>query len=118
MRTEKLGEEKAKEEKRKETQQKKYQKAVSAIFNRFVPLIDAAGLDDDDNLPVRYSSIKVGKARKYAAGDFEGATFYSDADYNFEYAQGSTVVKLAQLLHCSTDFILGLTDDPTPHYKE
>ena len=116
MRTEKLGEEKAKQEKLKETQQKKYQKAVSAIFNRFVPLIDAAGLDDDDNLPVRYSYIKVGKARKYAAGDFEGATFYSDADYKFEYAQGCTVVKLAQLLHCSTDFILGLTDDPTPHY--
>ncbi len=32
-----------------------------------------------------------------------------------EHVRSDTLVRLAQALECSTDYLLGLTDEPTPH---
>ena len=113
-RTEQNAKDKAEREARDAKDQKKYQKAVSKIFLRLIPLIDAAGLSYEDTIPVQHTAYKVETVLKYAAGDFGGKHLYSGDGYDYKYAQGETLIKLARKLNCSTDFILGLTDDPTP----
>ena len=112
-RAERKAEEKAEADAKQEKEQKKARNAASKIFSRLIPLIDAAGLSDNDTIPVRYTAYKVDTVRKFAVGEFDGKHIYG-SEFDYKYARGEEIIKLAKLLHCSTDFILGLTDDPTP----
>ena len=62
---------------------------------------------------MRYNDLTVKQLRAYVAGDFGDKYMYGN-NYDIQYAHGETVVKLARQLHCTTDFLLGLTDDPAP----
>ena len=112
-RTEKNAERKKKEETQREKEQAKNRREVQKSLSRLLPLVDAAGLKDSERLTVRYNDLTVKQLRAYVAGDFGDKHFYAN-NFDVQYAQGETVVKLAKQLHCTTDFLLGLTDDPTP----
>ena len=78
---------------------------------RMLRAAESAGLDDDTYTGLSYCG-KVGDLRKWAAGDFGSANIYSD---NVLAPYGSTYVReAAEQLHCSADYILGLTEDLRP----
>ena len=82
---------------------------------RVLPLIEAAGLKDDEELPGNFSwnaGTKISKIRKWAAGDFGDA--YLNDDGGILPTSTSTVKTWADRLDCSVDFLLGRTDNPKP----
>lgn len=96
---------------------KAVQKAM-ADAARIVRAADAAGLDDDTKLESAYSSLtKVGVLRKVSQGDIsEGVGNYELGEiipYRTKY-----LTSMAQTLHCSTDYLLGLTDQLRPAAAE
>lgn len=112
--------EKAKAEK-KDSEEREAAKARSKAVQkamadaaRIVRAADAAGLDDDTKLESAYSSLtKVGVLRKISLGDIPGKVN--------NYVLGEIVpwrtkdlTGMAQTLHCSTDYLLGLTDQLRP----
>lgn len=99
-------------EKEKAAQQKAYRWQRKRQAKRLLPLIEAAGLKDDDELPNRYSwnvGMKIGELREAAAGEF-GDKHFQDAEI---LPTGTAQIKQwADKLHCSVDFLLDRTDDP------
>lgn len=92
-----------KESKRKASNQAEAQRLLRAV--------EAAGLDDSAKLDLNYVG-DVTKLRAWAAGDFGGANIYGDnmlAPYGASYVRDA-----AKSLHCSADFLLGLSDELTP----
>lgn len=111
-------------EKEKEAEREKAEESAQLVFRkqrqqqakRLLPLIEAAGLGDDEAMPATYSwndGPKVGKIRKAAAGDFGDDHFYQSS-WSFRPDSVSGVKAWAKKLGCSTDFLLDLTDDPKP----
>lgn len=88
---------------------KAVQKAM-ADAARIVRAADAAGLDDDTKLESAYSSLtKVGVLRKVSQGDIpEGVSNYGLSE--IIPCRTKDLTSMAQTLHCSTDYLLGLTD--------
>lgn len=88
---------------------KAVQKAM-ADAARIVRAADAAGLDDDTKLESAYSSLtKVGVLRKILQGDIpEDMSNYGLSEI-IPY-RTKDLTGMAQTLHCSTDYLLGLTD--------
>lgn len=101
-----------KAEKERAAQQKIYQQMRKSKAKRLLPLIEAAGLKDDDELPGNSSwnpGTKVSELKDAAAGEFGNRYFY-DADV---LPTGTRAVKeWADKLNCSVDFLLGRTDNP------
>lgn len=96
---------------------KAVQKAM-ADAARIVRAADAAGLDDDAKLESAYSSLtKVGVLRKISQGDIsEGVSNYALGEI-IPYGT-KDLTNMAQALHCSTDYLLGLTDQLRPAAAE
>lgn len=89
-----------------------------AAAGRIVRAADAAGLGDDAKLESTYSDLsKLKTLRQIAQGDVpEGMSNYTLGEiipYRTE-----TLLKMAQGLHCSTDYLLGLTDQLHPAAAE
>lgn len=116
--------EKAKAEK-KDSEEREATKARSkaaqkamADAARIVRAADAAGLDDDAKLESAYATMTTLKTlRKISQGDI------SESVSN--YALGEIIpyrtkdlTSMAQTLHCSTDYLLGLTDQLRPASAE
>lgn len=103
-----------KAEKERAAQQKIYQQMRKSKAKRLLPLIEAAGLKDDDELPGNSSwnpGTKVSELKDAAAGEFGDRYFY-DADI---LPNGTKAIKQwADKLGCSVDFLLDRTDDPRP----
>lgn len=96
---------------------KAVQKAM-ADAARIVRAANAAGLDDDTKLENAYSSLaKVGVLRKISQGDIsEGVSNYALGEI-IPY-RTKDLTNMAQALHCSTDYLLGLTDQLRPAAAE
>lgn len=96
---------------------KAVQKAM-ADAARIVRAADAAGLDDDTKLESAYSSLtKVGVLRKISQGDIpEDMSDYGLSEI-IPY-RTKDLTSMAQTLHCSTDYLLGLTDQLRPSSPE
>lgn len=96
---------------------KAVQKAM-ADAARIVRAADAAGLDDDTKLGSAYLSLaKVGVLRKISQGDIsEGVSNYALGEI-IPYGT-KDLTDMAQTLHCSTDYLLGLTDQLRPAAAE
>lgn len=116
--------EKAKAEK-KDSEEREATKARSKAVQkamadaaRIVRAADAAGLDDDTKLESAYSSLtKVGVLRKISQGDIsEGVSNYALGEI-IPY-ETEDLTNMAQALHCSTDYLLGLTDQLRPAAAE
>ena len=111
-------------EKEKEAERKKREEADQQIYRqqrknqakRLLPLIDAAGLGDDDELPGQYAwnrGVKAKTIRDAAAGKFGDQHFYTSS-WEIIPTGASPLKAWADLLGCSVDFLLGRTDTPTP----
>lgn len=96
---------------------KAVQKAM-ADAARIVRAADAAGLDDDTRLESTYLPLaKVGALRKISQGDIpEGVSNYALREI-IPY-RTKDLTGMAQTLHCSTDYLLGLTDQLRPAAAE
>lgn len=96
---------------------KAVQKAM-ANAARIVRAADAAGMDDDTKWESAYSSLaKVGVLRKISQGDIsEGVSNYALGEI-IPY-RTKDLTNMAQALHCSTDYLLGLTDQLRPAAAE
>lgn len=93
------------------------QKAM-ADAARIVRAADAAGLDDDTNLESTYPSLsKIGTLRKIAQGDIPEAMSNYVLGEIIPY-RTKDLTNMAQTLHCSTDYLLGLTDQLRPASAE
>lgn len=112
--------EKAKAEK-KDSEERESAKARSKAVKkamadaaRIVRAADAAGLDDDTKLASAYSSLtKVGVLRKISQGDVpENVSNYGLSEI-IPY-RTKDLTSMAWTLHCSTDYLLGLTDQLRP----
>ena len=93
------------------------QAETQTYAQRLLPVIEAAGLPEDASIPWDYyRNYTVGVIRGYAAGQFvEGSVWYRPS---LGPKSLSDPVKTATLLNCSADFLLGLTEDPTPKGAE
>lgn len=112
---EKNDKEKAAEEKKRDAERRKRQRSVQDRAARLVVAADAAGLAD--NVRVSFSnygdSWSIKSLRAAATGDFGDRQLYGrELDPDFI----CNLPKAAQMLQCSADYILGLTDQlhPTP----
>lgn len=96
---------------------KAVQKAMAAAA-RIVRAADAAGLDDDTKLESAYPSlIKVGVLRKVLQGNIpEDMSNYGLSEI-IPY-RTKDLTSMAQTLHCSTDYLLELTDQLRPAAAE
>lgn len=102
----------AREREEKRTQEKR-KKDIQAECKRILPLIEKAELSDEVRLYRESCDFESVKAiRRFAEGEFEGMTFYENSVLLPRSAD--QLVKLCRQLNCSADFLLGLTDDPTP----
>lgn len=92
---------------------KAVQKAM-ADAARIVRAADAAGLDDDTKLESAYSSLaKVGVLRKISQGDIPEAMGNYGLSEIIPY-RTKDLTSMAWTLHCSTDYLLGLTNQLRP----
>lgn len=102
----------ARKREEKRTQEKR-KKDIQAECKRILPLIEKAELSDEVRLYRESYDFKSVKAiRRFSEGEFEGVTFYENSVLLPRGAEH--LVKLCHQLNCSADFLLGLTDDPTP----
>ena len=112
LRKEKKEDEKAKADEAAMKTMRKYQKATQINAQRLLRAVDAAGLPDETLIHWSYSPETVGTLREYAAGKFpEDGRWYGDRLSPDSLREPA---KIARLLGCSTDYLLGLTDDLTP----
>ena len=96
---------------------KAVQKAM-ADAARIVRAADAAGLGDDTKLESAYSSLtKVGVLRKISQGDIPESVSNYGLDEIIPY-RTKDLTSMAQTLHCSADYLLGLTDQLRPAAAE
>lgn len=114
-REEKNKTEKAKETAEREKKLEKNFKELQATCARMVRAADAAGLDDKVRAHDGYygdGGHEIGLLRRYARGEFnDGENPYF---LNFDLTKCSTLAECARTLHCSTDYLLGLTDELSP----
>ena len=68
------------------------------------------GMDKLDEISLS-SPTKIGEIRKYAAGDFGDREFY---DNSMVPDSARSLKTWAKMLGCSTDYLLGLSDEPRP----
>lgn len=96
---------------------KAVQKAM-ADAARIVRAADAAGLGDDAKLESAYATMTTLKTlRKISQGDIsEGVSNYALSEI-IPY-RTKDLTSMAQTLHCSTDYLLGLTDQLRPAAAE
>ncbi len=103
---------KAKAEKKKLDAKNEAVRKGMADAQRIVRAADAAGLSDKDTVPHGYSgSIKVGTLRSVMRGEIpEGMSDYQLGDF-IPY-RSENLRKMAETLQCSSDYLLGLVDEP------
>lgn len=111
--------EKAKEKSKAKAERKKVDSHTKAVqqgiadAQRLVRAADAAGLSDKDTVPNGcYSgSIRIGTLRSIMQGEIpKGMSDYQLGEF-IPY-RTETLRKMAETLHCSADYLLGLTDEP------
>ncbi len=101
---------------RKRKQGRPYQKETQGYAKRLLRAIDAAGLAEDTEIQWDYNHCSVSTVRQWAAGEFD-----DPADWYTARLKPSTChdpVEIAKLLNCSTDFLMGLTDELRPPAAE
>lgn len=113
MRKEKRDDVKAQQAQAEEKRQRGYQKEVQKNAVRLLRAADAAGLEDKERFTIQSyrGSMTVGDLRSYAAGDFQGKHFYGN---DICLAKADRLDQLARLFHCSSDYLLGLTEALNP----
>ena len=111
-RTKKNAAEKERQETERRRKDEKLRREIQASAIRLVKAADAAGVADDVKLPMSngyFSSRSVAWVRAAAAGEEIGMVYENDLD-----PKRLHVTAAAKALHCSADYICGLTEELTP----
>ena len=113
-RKEKKDKQEAQAAQEREKRMRQYQKETQRNAQRLLPAIDAAGLPDESKFNWRnyWRRISVGDIRQWAAGQFRSDMCWNGPELDPQYLEKPAA--LAELFGCSTDFLLGLTDDFRP----
>ena len=113
-RKEKKDKQEAQAAQEREKRVRQYQEETQRNAQRLLPAIDAAGLPDESKFNWRnyWSRISVGDIRQWAAGQFRSDMCWNGPELDPKYLEKPAA--LAELFGCSTDFLLGLTDDFRP----
>lgn len=112
-RKESKDEARAKEDARKRALSDQYKTETQGYARRLLRAAEAAGLSDEDTFPWDYyRTYSVATVREYAAGQFPEDSVWSSAC--LEPGRCHEPAKTARALRCSTDYLLGLSDDLTP----
>lgn len=98
--------------KRKQKNGRTYQKETQVYAKRLLPAIDAAGLPEEESIHWRWDNCTVADIRRWAAGEFDDPAGWGGA--RLEPGKCGEEVKVATLLGCTTDFLMGLADDFRP----
>lgn len=112
-RKEALAEKKVAKKAAEDKQMRKLEKEIQASAARLARAADAAGIPDNAfAVQTRYGgSYTAGHLRELAAGEFDEYRIYTN---DFAPDNLSNIAKSARALHCSADYIVGLTDELTP----
>lgn len=106
---------KEEEHKRQEKQGRKYQKETQGYAKRLLRAIDAAGVPENTKINWQsYDGIPVSTIRRWAAGEFDDPVGWHYVRLKPGNCYSDHLAGLAQLLNCSTDFLMGLTEDIRP----
>lgn len=98
---------------RQQKQGRKYQKETQPYAKRLLRAIEVAGLSDDTVLNWRYyDGTTVKTVRAWANGEFDDPSKWHSA--RLVPRECNEPLKLAKLLNCSTDFLMGLTEELRP----
>lgn len=97
--------------KRKQKIGRPFQRETQGYARRLLRAIDAAGVAEDTEIVWRsyHAGIPVSVIRQWAVGEFDDPANWSYARLIPERCENAPAV--ARLLGCSTDYLLGLTDD-------
>ena len=99
--------------KKERAEQAKWDKTIKADAQRLMRAIDAAGLGDDETLPLGYVATRVSTIRKAAEEPLDpGRGYESEDKYKFRYRD--EIILSARKLSCSADYLLGLSDELRP----
>ena len=100
----------AREAERKKVLSDRYKAETQGYAKRLLRAIEAAGLPDDTSFPWDYyRSYDVATVRTYAAGQFPEGSVWSSA--YLEPGRCHDPAATAKVLQCSTDYLLGVSDD-------
>ena len=112
-RKEALDGKKAAEKAAQDKKQRKLEREMQASAARLVRAADAAEIPDKTSvIQTRYGgSYTAGQLRNLAAGEFDGRRIYTN---DLTPDNLSNIAKAARALHCSADYVVGLTDNLTP----
>lgn len=105
--------------KRQQKNGRKYQKETQPYAKRLLRAIEAAGLPDEQKINWHYyDGITVKSVRAWAAGEFDDPAKWHSV--RLVPGECTEPLKLAKLLNCSTDFLMGLTEElrPAPAQEE
>ncbi len=110
LRKEKRDERAEAAEDEKAKRQVKIKQEIQASAARLLQAADAAGLDDSVIIPFGSyrPEISVQQLRAYAAGDFGDRYFYGN---DLSSSDFDLIAKISRCLKCSSDYILGLSDN-------
>lgn len=100
------------EHQRQQKRGRKYQKETQVYAKRLLPAIDAAGLPDEEIIRWGYGRYAVSDIRRWASGEFDDPAEWRWA--RLVPGECKSEVAMATLLDCTTDFLMGLTDDFRP----
>ena len=104
--------EKAEEaEKRREAEQQTLKRRIQKRSKEILKYIDASGLPDDKRISSDYQAAKASDIRKWAAGDMEGLTFYSENCVKPQFTRDA--IDMANRLGCSVEFAMGVKESKT-----
>lgn len=101
---------KEKEEKEREKKQKKFRREIQDSAKRIIVAAEFGAIPDSKKIQLDYNSISIKEIRDYASGEFGEKYFHSNP---LDFHEGK-LFRFAEGLNCSSDYLLGRTDDPAP----
>lgn len=115
-RTDKNATEKQKKETEKENKQRVFQAAAQQYAQRIVRAIDAAGLADGTTLIINdtVGMKTAADIRNFAEGEFGARSLWNN---EFLLPSSRAIPTLCAELHCSAEYLLGMTDELQPVSK-
>lgn len=113
VRKEKKDKERARSEEEKQKRMERYKAETQVNARRVLRAVEAAGLPDEEVVPWGYSGrFTVNDIRAFAVGEFPADKYWYHSELSVESL--SAPAQTAEMLGCSTDYLLGLTEELVP----
>lgn len=112
---------KEEEHRRQQKEGRKYQKETQTYAKRLLRAIDAAGVPENTKISSRYyETVPISTIRQWAAGEFDDPAEWHYAQLKPGCLSSDNLVAVSKMLNCSTDFLMGLTEDirPVPVHEQ